>query len=116
MILLRMQDGRRTLETIQRHGTDVTETVLEYDADSDQLMSAGSVEDMDMADACAQILAACVEPASRSAIIETVDGKARTITTAIRHLVQTGKLARSGSGSRGDPFTYKTKSTGVQWK
>lgn len=116
MILLRMQDGRRTLETIQRHGTDVTETVLEYDADSDQLMSAGSVEDLDMADACTQILVACVESASRSAIIETVDGKTRTITAAIRHLVQTGKLARSGSGSRGDPFTYKTKSTGVQWK
>jgi len=115
MILLRMQDGRRTLETIQRHGVDVSETVLEYDADTDQLVSAGSVEELDLAEACLQVLAACADPASRSAIIDTAEGKARTITGAIRHLMQSGELERFGSGSRGDPFTYKTKSR-VQWK
>ena len=115
MILLRMQDGRRTLETIQRHGVDVAETVLEYDADTDQLISAGSVEELDLNEACSQVLVACAEPASRSAIIDTADGKARTITAAIRHLLQSGELERFGSGSRGDPFTYKTRSR-VQWQ
>jgi hypothetical protein len=107
LVLRRHGDGLRTLETIQRTGTDLTETVLRLDPHTGTLSLAGSVEAEQIRLTIPEILAllanqSLTEPEIREGIQR--DG---TITSkALRQAHADRQLIRVGAGVRGDPYHY----------
>src|SRR5205823_6622803 len=106
-ILKRHGDGTRTLETIQRTGIDLPETVITLDTDTGRVALAGSLEERRLMQAVAQVIDV-VGPQVRTEedIQAALAGDRRMIAKAIRAAFKAGKLPREGSGKRGDAYRY----------
>ena len=61
-----------------------------------------------------EFLKACSEPPPEAAIMQEVEGRTRVKKAALRVLVAAGKVSRSGSGKRGDPYLYEIENAGSQ--
>ena len=106
MLAMRNRDGRRTLESRQRYGEDMEETVLDLDLGTGLLKAAGSLEDVEQRDLKAAIMAHAQDGMNRQQIIDGVEGKATLVSKALRQLVTEGHLERLGAGTRSDPTVF----------
>ncbi len=106
LLAMRSREGRRTLESRQRYGEDMEETVLDLDMGTGLLMAAGSLEEVEQRDLKAAIMAHAQDGMSRQQIIDGVDGRATLISKAMRQLVTEGHLERLGAGTRKDPTVF----------
>ena len=106
LLAMRSREGRRTLESRQRYGEDMEETVLDLDMGTGLLMAAGSLEEVEQRDLKAAIMAHAQDGMSRQQIIDGVDGRATLISKAMRQLVTEGHLERLGAGTRSDPTVF----------
>ena len=106
LLAMRSKDGRRTLESRQRYGNDMEETVLELNQGTGLLMAAGSLEEVEQRDVREAILGHAQDGMSRQQIVDGVEGKAVLIGKALRQLVIEGYLERLGAGTRSDPTVY----------
>ena len=106
LLAMRSREGRRTLESRQRYGNDMEETVLELDQGTGLLMAAGSLEEVEQRDVREAIMAHSQDGMSRQQIIDGVEGKAVLISMALRQLVTEGYLERLGAGTRADPTVF----------
>jgi len=109
LIILKRAENYRTIQTVQRIGQDLPETVLQFDPATKRLSIGGSRFDADRRDCEARILefleAAC-EPQTQNKIRAGVEGQTRIIRAAITRLVEAGTVQRFGEGTRGNPFLY----------
>ncbi len=108
-ILLKRMDGKRTIETQQRYGTDMEPTILIFDTTTRMVALGGTKEENDtqkVADAILELLKAEEMPITEAAIDEQIDGRTVFKRKALRELVANGGITRIGSGKRGDPFLY----------
>lgn len=108
-IVLKKSDGKRTIETQQRYGTDLEPTVMIFDVDSKTISLGGSKEEEDTKKIATEILEFLKmnkDPVGEPVIEEEVEGRTTLKRKALRMLVITGEVMRSGSGKRGDPFMY----------
>jgi hypothetical protein len=114
-LLMKRRDDRRTLESIQRYGTDLAETVIVMDADTGRITDAGELSAVQVADMATSIISTIGDGAlTEQAIKEQMGGNQTTVSKAIRALVADGRLSRSGEGVKGSPFVYaKTVVVGV---
>jgi hypothetical protein len=101
----------RTLQTVQRIGEDLPETVLHFDAATKRLSLGGSREVCEAANMAQAIVAALDGKAAAEALTEpeigaAVEGKTTLKRKALRDLTRQGKIVRLGTGKRGDPFKY----------
>ncbi len=118
LILLKRTDAYRTMQTVQRIGTDLAETVLAYDAATRTLSQGGSKADAEQEQAAERILAYLAESGearSQDDIRDGVEGQTRIIRAALTCLVQSGNVLRSGEGKRGKPFLYQRWFSGSQY-
>ena len=106
LLAMRSREGRRTLESRQRYGNDMEETVLELDQGTGLLMAAGSLEEVEQRDVREAIMGHAQDGMSRQQIVDGVEGKAVLIGKALRQLVIEGYLERLGAGTRSDPTVY----------
>lgn len=107
LLEMRKRDAGRVLQSIQRYGTDLPETVAELDQETGLVSPGGELKEVQFA---------CLE----SAIVEALDGDALTeadirnsvkgntalIGAALRQLLDRREVTRSGSGRRGSPYVY----------
>ncbi len=108
LLMMKRRDQVRTIETMQRYGDDMEETVVYLDSETGIVTPGGDLATMLMEQAQAAVLAAMgndtlTEPDIRA----RVGGNESTTGKALRALVDEGKVARTGKGKRGDPYQYR---------
>jgi len=108
-IILKRTDGKRTIETQQRYGTDMESTVLIFDEISKSTELGGTKEEDDTKRIEGEILDFLKtkdEPFGEPAITDEVEGRTTLKRKALRDLVTKGEVKRIGAGKRNDPFLY----------
>lgn len=107
LLVMRRTEGSRTLQTVQRVGQDLSETVLNFDLVSKRLSLGGSREEAEVQNVADKILT-CLSAGSllERDINDEVEGRTCHQRRAIRELVAQGKIVRSGSGKRNNPYRY----------
>lgn len=110
LVVLKRTESYRTIQTVQRVGEDMAETVLEFDGDTKRLSLGAAKTEVDIRLIEAGILdylQTAGDTKTEPEIAEHVEGKTGLKRKALRALVEQGKLIRGGTGKKGDPFTYK---------
>jgi archaellum biogenesis ATPase FlaH len=112
VLVLRRQDGRRTLESVQRVGTDLEPILVTLD-DAGRPVPAGSLEEAERQQLEGELLEALAHadrPLSREDWFDQVEGRRAVKLTAFRRLVEAGRVVYTGTGRRGDPRCYSLPS------
>jgi AAA domain len=109
-IILKRLEQHRTVQSRQRYGTDLPETVLNFDPDR-RSVSLGvertQAETERVSDAILEFLRTVQEPKTEQEIDEEVEGRNAAKRSALRQLVTAQRIIRQGSGRRGSPYTYE---------
>ncbi|MDA8086634.1 MAG: AAA family ATPase [Nitrospiraceae bacterium] len=109
LILLNRNDSYRTIQSIQRYGSDLPETVLGFDNAQRTVTIGKSKHEADLdslKEALLDYLATSGEPLTEAVISEEVEGRTTLKRKALRELVAEGAVARTGKGGKADPFKY----------
>ena len=109
VVLKRNESAARTIQTVQRIGQDIPETILQLDAASHSLSLGAQKDQVDVQtveEAILEYLKGTNEPKTEPEINEEVEGKTGLKRKALRALVKRGKATREGSGRRGDAYKY----------
>jgi hypothetical protein len=112
LLVMKRTKNFRTLCTVQRIGEDLPETVLQFDEATKRLSLGPSRENAEVEGMEKNILA-CFEtlPLTEPEINDAVEGRNSFKRKAIRELTRLGKLVRSGTGKRNDPYLYEKACT-----
>jgi hypothetical protein len=111
-LILRRTESARLLSSFQRYGTDLPETVVELDAETQAPRAAGLREEIDLRDAGERIiefLAAAPGPLTEDEIDQGVEGRRALKVKALRALHSGQRVERSGAGKKGDRFQYSVR-------
>jgi hypothetical protein len=109
-LILSRNEQRRTLCSIQRYGSDLPETVVELD-EGGRPVASGTRQEVEEAIVKDEIRAV-LSGRDREGLGEEEifarcsSGKTKTRRTALRSLVATGEVQRTGDGKKGSPFAY----------
>jgi hypothetical protein len=107
LLIMRTREAGRTVQSIQRYGEDLPETVVTLDTATWKVSAAGNVADVLAQQGADAIMVAVADDALTEAEIREKAGKdARLTTTVLRALVKEERLVRTGEGVRGDPYRY----------
>lgn len=109
VILLKRYEGYRTIQSQQRYGEDMPETVLVFDKATGSTNIGGAKEDQDihsMENAIFDFLSKQTEPVVEKVITDEVLGKTTLKRKALRQLVKEGQIFRTGKGGKGNAFHY----------
>jgi hypothetical protein len=111
LLLRRHPDQSRTIESIQRYGEDLAESVLTLDEATGTVQLAGTVAERRQRDAEEAVLAVLsAQPAAELTepeIREATEMKGLVVSQALRALVACGVVVKTGAGRKGDPFRYR---------
>ena len=115
-LIMRKKGAGRTMESIQRYGEDMPETVIGLDGETGIASGAGTISDVETTASTTKIIAAIGDGAmTQTEIRESVEGATKYTIAALHMLHKNGDLYRIGTGKRGDPFTYsKAKIPGAE--
>jgi hypothetical protein len=108
LIVLKRFDSYRSVQTVQRIGADTPETVLSFDPATRRLSIGGARADADRQEVEREIvefLKASGEKCEPE-IVNHVEGANAVKRKALRSLVETGQVERTGTGKKGCPFKY----------
>jgi hypothetical protein len=109
-ILLKRTERYRTICTIQRYGTDLEETVLEFDPGS-RAASLGKgrheTDESRLAGEIQNVLRGRALPVTEAEVLADVEGKTGPKRKALRRLVRGNVVERTGEGKKGHPFVYR---------
>ena len=109
LLIMKRHEGYRTIQSIQRYGEDLPETILNYDKNTRTVTIGNAREVEDLARVRQEILTflgSQNEPATEPLIVKETEGNTALKRKAIRELVSSGEVKRDGKGGRGDPFKY----------
>jgi AAA domain/Domain of unknown function (DUF3854) len=115
LIVLKRTESYRVVQTVQRIGQDLRETVLAFDPTTRQLSVSGTRYEVERGDCETRILdflKETGEPQTQAKIRVGVEGQTRIIRAALTTLVEAGRVDKSGKGTRGEPFVYGLSSFG----
>jgi AAA domain-containing protein/uncharacterized protein DUF3854 len=117
LIILKRLNDHRTIETVQRVGKDLPETILAYDAESRRLGLGGSRFDPERQECEAEILEfiqSANEPRTQEQIRDSIEAQTKVIRAALTSLVKSERVAKAGEGKRGSPFLYSFPNSGSE--
>ena len=78
-----------------------------FDAETEALSALGSAEEVAVGQLKSDILSALeAGDLKRPELLEQVSGKHQLLLKALQQLCDDGKVERTGSGKRGDPYSY----------
>jgi predicted ATP-dependent serine protease len=108
-IILKRTDSNRTIETQQRYGTDIEQTVLVFDEATQTTSLGGTKEEENIQNIENEMLGflsfqtqSCME----HEVVDAVEGRTGNKRKALRSLVAKGQVQRDGTGKRNDPYLY----------
>ena len=117
LVVLKRTRDHRTIETVQRVGADIPETVLEFNSETRRLALGGTRFDADR-QVCEieilEFLKSASEPQTQEQIRSSVEGQTRVIRAALTALVAGGRVDRTGDGKKGKPFLYAFPNSGSE--
>ena len=107
LLIMRKRQGRRTLQSVQRYGEDLRETIINFDPDNGTVTAGEEMAGVLLREKEDAILHCLSQQSflSESAIKGEVGGGGLT-SKALRALFNSGRIYREGSGKKGDPFIY----------
>jgi len=116
-LLMKRKDQARTLESFQRYGDDLPESVLLLDPETGRVHMGGTAASARLEGVSESVLAAVqslcelaaqtgAERPTETDIREHIKGDQTVTAKALRRLLESGALTRTGAGKRGDPFRY----------
>ena len=106
---MKRTESYRTIESMQRYGTDFPRTVLSFDVERGVTDAAGTVEEMEIEEAKKALrdLLPDAMLTERKKIKDAMpDYKGGVASKALRLLCQQGEVKREGEGKKGAPFCY----------
>lgn len=109
-ILLKRTERYRTISTIQRYGSDLEETVLEFDPECRAAHLGEGRQEVDehrLAGEIETLLRGRTLPATEAEVLADVEGKTGPKRKALRRLVRGNIVERTGEGKKGHPFVYR---------
>ena len=109
LVSLSRKENYRIIQTRQRIGSDMPETILSFDPTTRELCIGGSRSDLDrdaVASNILEYLKTSADEKTEPEICDAVEGTNAVKRTALRLLVGRGSIRRDGTGRRGDPFKY----------
>lgn len=107
LLIMKRREGARTLQTVQRYGEDMPETVAHLDLDTGIVAAGGDMQTLQIdARKTAVLDSIGDERLTEADIRERVGGNQTLTAKAIRALYECGDLQRAGAGKRGDPYHY----------
>lgn len=106
-IIMKRRDQGRTVQTIQRYGDDMAETVVGLNDDG-TLTTLGDVAGLLLRQAMESVLAVIGEQdeLTEADIREKAGGNSGMVGKAVRQLYEERRLTRTGAGKRGSPYQY----------
>ncbi|MDQ3816074.1 MAG: AAA family ATPase [Acidobacteriota bacterium] len=111
LITMKRREQARTVQTTQRYGEDLPETVAYLDQETGVVKLGGDMATIQVDKRVADVLDAIGDETLTEADIKERVGGNQTLTAkAIRTLFDSGRLTRIGAGRRGNPYYY-AKST-----
>jgi hypothetical protein len=117
LVVLKRGESYRTIQTVQRVGEDLPETVLEFDSATRCLSLGEAKSDADRRSCETRILEflrVANEPQTQAQIRDAVEGQTRAIRSALTALIDAHKVTKSGDGTKGKPFLYEFPNSGSQ--
>jgi hypothetical protein len=117
LITLKRSENYRTIETVQRVGHWMPESVLQFDPGSRQLSLGGTREEADLhvcEERILEFMSAAEGPQTQAQIRDGVEGQTKTVRAALTELVRHGRVAKTGEGTKGKPFLYEFPNSGSQ--
>lgn len=110
-LLMKRREDQRVIESIQRYGVDLPETVVRLDPITGVAEAAGEVAALQLADVGARVLDELGhEEITEPEIKDRVGGNQTVTAKAVRQLVEDGRVLRAGGGKKGDPYRYRASS------
>ena len=108
LLTMRKREKVRTIESTQRYGEDLPETIVHLDPITGNVEAVGDMKTFALNERKAAVLEVIGgDPITELAIKEQITGTNSGLTSqAIRALFDDGVLQRSGKGRKGDPFCY----------
>jgi hypothetical protein len=109
LIVLRRTENYRLIQTVQRLGKDLPETVLSFDPETRKLSLGDSKLDTDREEcerAIIEFLKSAGEPQTQAQIRDGVEGETKIIRAALTVLDRSRRVTKSGGGTKGNPFWY----------
>lgn len=109
LLTMRKREKARTVESTQRYGEDLPETIVYLDPQTGIVEAAGDMKTFNLNDRKKAVLESVgSEPLTEAAIKDLVGGTSKGLTSkAVRALFDEGRLSRVGSGKKGDPYLYQ---------
>jgi hypothetical protein len=112
-LLMRRAERFRCLSSVQRYGSDLPETILDFDPETRRTSTGKTREETDQDRIATEIESALrdhPEGLTEGAVLDEIEtGKTGPRRKALRHLLEAGHLERSGKGVKGDPYVYRLK-------
>jgi AAA domain-containing protein len=108
-LLMKRSERYRTLSSIQRYGTDLEEITVCLDPATGDVAVGPPRDEVEAAEAADLILGYLINvnnPVTEAEIEAAIECRTKTQRRALRELVGTGKVVRTGRGGKGDPFRY----------
>jgi hypothetical protein len=108
-LVMKRSELYRTIQSRQRYGTELSETILEFEPVSRKVWLGAEKSEVDarrVPQAILNHLEDCGEPKTEREINEAVRGRNDAKRKELRTLVEQGAVTRSGSGTKGDPYKY----------
>jgi hypothetical protein len=107
LLSVKKRERARTIETIQRYGEDLPETIIHLDPATGIVSACGDLKEFTLNERKNLVLESMTsDPIAETAIKEVIGGNGGLTSQAIRALFDEGKLSRTGRGRKGDPFLY----------
>ena len=109
LMVMKRHENYRTIQTIQRYGEDLEETILNFSKETRLVTLGGSRQEEDtntLEKAIIEFLSTQTEPFTESIIMNEVKGDTGLKRKSLRNLVSEDKVKRDGKGGKGDPFKY----------
>jgi hypothetical protein len=108
-LILKRSEKYRTLYSIQRYGDDLDEITLTLDPETRDVTAGPPRKEAEEAEAAQLILAflaRTAEPVTEPVLADAIECRTQAQRAALRALVKAGKVAKTGGGTKGDPFHY----------
>ena len=107
LLTMRRRGQARTVETVQRYGEDLPETVVHLDPETGVITPGGNVQTLLLEERKSAVLEAVGDESLTEGDIKArVGGNQALIPKTVRALVEAGLLLRIGAGKKGDPYRY----------
>lgn len=116
VLMREAQDHTRIISSVQRYGVSMPETILTFDSEigrSDIGLRRDEHDEARIAGNILVLLQDAETPMTEQEIDDKVEGNTSVKRKALRSLVNTSRVLRTGGGRRGNPYRYQALSRGV---